>query len=93
MNCKPGDLAVIVRSSAGNEGRMVQCLRLATSQELEEANFAPLPTWVLDQPLPTVLGAVVHMARDEALRPIRDPGDDATDETLLWKLVSVKEVA
>ena len=27
MNCKPGDLAIIVTSNAGNEGRIVEVIR------------------------------------------------------------------
>ena len=28
MNCKQGDLAIVVRSYAGNEGKIVKCLKL-----------------------------------------------------------------
>lgn len=31
MNCKQGDLAIIVKSLAGNEGKIVRCLELETN--------------------------------------------------------------
>ena len=33
MNCKPGDLAVIICSGAGNEGKIVEILRPASGSE------------------------------------------------------------
>jgi len=85
MNCKPGDLAVIVRSRAGNEGRLVTCLRLANKAEADTAGFAQDagPIWVVDRQLNTLYGFPATLAHDNNLRPIRDPGDDAVDETLL----------
>lgn len=86
MNCKQGDIAVIVSSFAGNEGKIVQCLRLATDMERARAAFGNYyfsgPAWVLDRLLLTVRGDYWPLAHDAALRPIRDnPG---ADETLTW---------
>jgi hypothetical protein len=74
-NVKAGDLAVIVRvgSSGGAEwiGRFVRVLhRFPYDDEV---------VWATD-PTPTGYLAV----RDSALRPIRDPGDDARDESLAY---------
>lgn len=90
MNCKKGDLAVIVRSMAGNEGRIVQCLRIATDAELSEANIytgLPHPFWVTDKQLPCAFSFGGHSSGvshafipDAWLRPIRD--SDGTDEML-----------
>lgn len=69
MNCKQGDLAVIVRALPGAErhiGKVIECREMFTSHSwLVPASFAP------------------HIAvLDAHLRPIRDnPGDD---ETLTW---------
>ena len=30
LNCKQGDLAIVIRSHAGNEGKIVTCVRLTT---------------------------------------------------------------
>lgn len=49
MNCKPGDLAVIVRSMAGNEGRIVQCIRLAGPGEFPREGIFGGPRWVMNQ--------------------------------------------
>lgn len=84
MNCKPGDLAMFVRSGAGNEGKVRRVLRLATSEELAEARFVQEPTWILDAPVPANYGPPVVLGKDRYLRPIRDPGNDAKDETLSW---------
>lgn len=86
MNCKPGDLAVMVRSFAGNEGKIVRCLRLACEGELIAIGWAMDmgPVWYIDMPLRANWGLAVPLAIDAFLRPIRDPGDDATDETLVW---------
>mgnify|MGYP006921370785 CR=1 FL=1 len=83
MNCKPGDLAVIVRSQGNNAGRIVQCVRLHISQA-HDVDGVPLlltasgPRWVIDRPLPGNLQTVP----DAILRPLRD--SDGEDETLTW---------
>ena len=41
MNCKQGDMAVVVRSSAGNEGRVVTCLEYVGSLGIIEINGEP----------------------------------------------------
>lgn len=92
MNCKPGDLAVIVRSKCGNEGVVLRCIRLSPKSE---HNLDPrhLLVWVTDRDTLDTLGGSSPYMPDEYLRPIRDPGDDARDETLLWVGLPVKEVA
>jgi hypothetical protein len=68
MNCKPGDLAIVVKAEADLNwlGRVVEVVR---------PNFAD--SWITD-PLPVGFTCIA----DEALRPIRDqPG---ADETLSW---------
>lgn len=100
MNCKQGDLAIVVRSGAGNEAKIVRCLRLATNSELDEAEFTRTggPVWVTDSFLFYALKDGTRdgggpLCRDRCLRPIRDTGDDATDETLTWLPVPRKEIA
>lgn len=75
MNCKPGDLALVVRSILGNEGKVVRCIRWSEKWP---------GVWVIDRPIGLLDGCAVSYAPDWMLRPIRDPGDDAQDETLSW---------
>ena len=88
MNCKPGDMAIFVKSFAGNEGKIVTCIRLATQQELHAVNYTTEngPVWITDTELPTTnQGISLAFAIDDYIRPLRDPGDDAEDETFSWK--------
>ncbi len=51
--------------------------------------------WASEMSYPTGIGdrlTKFGVMPDHALRPIRDPGDDATDETLQWLPVPSKEV-
>ena len=84
MRCKPGDLAIVVRSVAGNEGALITCLRLATYEEISSVNFTRRhgPIWVTDRALPSRLGRALALAPDDFLSPIRD--SDGQDETLTW---------
>jgi hypothetical protein len=94
MNCKQGDLAVIVRSRAGNEGRFVTCLRLASKDELARAGYwlhIDKPCWILDAAINVTGGGQESIGLDEWMRPIRD--NDGEDETLQWAPVPTKETA
>jgi hypothetical protein len=90
MNCERGDLAIVVKSIAGHEGRIVRCIRLAERRELADYLWPDVPVWVLDRELQmaNVRGVLLPvwrpLMRDSQLRPIRDPGEDAKDETLSW---------
>jgi hypothetical protein len=74
MNCKPGDLAVFVKSSAGNEGRLVTCLRFIG----RVPDYRGSDYWETDTPVPSWFGDMASIARDSQLRPIRPGG--VTDE-------------
>lgn len=73
MNCKPGDLAIVVRNLDGNVGKLLHV----------ERPF-PKPGWWICTPLGTFHTADVGDTRglicaaDSALRPIR--GDGVTDD-------------
>lgn len=73
MNCKPGDLAVIVRGAAFAKyiGAIVKVVETdgvfwSTEKSLDGNETYPI------------------IIPDSCLRPIRDTGDDAKDETLQW---------
>jgi hypothetical protein len=82
MNCKPGDLAVIVSSNdQRNIGKMVTILR---HYDRRAGSWWIASTSVLhgvfsDWPPGAEVGQY-----DKNLRPIRDPGDDAVDESAAW---------
>lgn len=78
MNCKPGDLAVIIRSEAGNEGKILRVIRFVG----EVPGWVGSDRWETDTLVPGKLGGWSCAVQDSNLRPIRDPGDDAVDETL-----------
>lgn len=87
MNCKPGDLAVVVQSESGiNLGKVVRVVRRHASEthDLDGVRFrrAMGPRWVIEPALRTIEGDPLFTYRDSGLRPIRDqPG---ADETLTW---------
>lgn len=95
MRCKPGDLAIVVSSDCGNEGKIVRCLRLHTSvtHDLDGATFSESasrrgPRWVVDPPLPVVYESGRHCfaltCADSALRPLRperEPSSVTTEDT------------
>jgi len=98
MNCKPGDLAVIVRARCPeNIGLIVVIL---SEWELDEVDGF---SWLTESsyPTPTVWcddGEPAGMDRqafvpDAWMRPLRDLGDHARDETLSWLPSPVTEAA
>ena len=80
MNCKQGDLAVIVRSDSGNEGVIVQCLRLYVGPWLrpDGALDPSEPGWFVSRPVKARSdGADCWCIADRKLRPLRDgEGED-----------------
>ncbi len=82
LRCRPGDLAVIVRSYAGNDGVTVTCLRLIPNWT-RQSPFGGLhtgPGWVTDRWLRKHNGMYGNIVADDCLRPIRD--SDGPDEML-----------
>ncbi len=74
MNCKQGDLAVVVRSRANNEGRVLTCLRLASAAEIKAENFRSGDwlgaVWVTDATLLRTRWGTTHLLPDARLRPL-----------------------
>ena len=96
MNCKPGDLAYIVGSVyAENNGRIVSVLS-ASAAEPQCADVWNIecrtPLSVRNRGGKTVQ-RLAATCPDKLLRPIRDPGDDAVDQTLNWLSVPESEAA
>lgn len=96
MNCKPGDLAVVVRSYAGNEGKIVRCIRLAPDNRWIDAVSGRLfraATWVIDRQLMGAGGDYSARIEDSLLRPIQNPGDDVHDVRDILVPEHLKETA
>ena len=81
MNCKQGDMAVIVRSAANNEGRTVTCLEyVGLAGVIQTERGALFMTgddyWRVDVKLNTmnnkvgIMNDCVHYVRDSCLMPI-----------------------
>lgn len=102
MNCKPGDLAVVVKSSGyGVAGEISKLLvgRIVRVTKLDKPVAAGLHcsadlVWSFEEPVKLEFDGksyTAHGIADDCLRPIRDPGDDARDESLSWLPVSSRE--
>lgn len=80
MNCKPGDLAIVVQSNAGHAGKILTVLRLATRQEIINLGYRPppFPVWVTDRDFCDVYGNSDNTIGDPQLRPLRgEPGNES----------------
>ncbi len=93
LRCRPGDLAVIVRSRFGNEGAIVQCVTLFPQYKGRDdfyhaavwgvrcATRLKRPSWTKNDDEWCKSRGFDNVVRDIDLRPIRP--SDGTDEMLL----------
>lgn len=93
MNCRPGDLCRLLAP-----GRSISCPLCGESAIAVKPDTLVIVThhdgiaWALQEPILVTVslkcGATIvarcTAIRDAALKPIRDPGDDAVDETLIY---------
>ena len=96
LNCKQGDLAIIVSSTCGNEGKIVRCLELLYMDRVTDTDgntwrFANGPRWVwrIDRSINfgNALDIVQIMhSSDHRMRPLRG---DITDEEIVQELSTV----
>lgn len=94
MNCKPGDLAVTVRAKlVENIGCFCEVLGASGIPDYEwSIRFQSPKLLLLRDESGTEIGREC-LCPDAWLRPIRDPGEEARDETLEWLPVPAKETA
>lgn len=78
MNCKPGDLAIYVGKQDAVRGYVVKVVRQGAPGS-DVPDPVPGVWWEVAPPIP-LNGKKRRFAADCALLPIRDPGDEATDE-------------
>lgn len=99
MNCKPGDLAVIVKFNPAYPhmtGKIVDVIELSpvgvwfNLPNGKSHKPCGSQSWIIKFPNPVDLSAIrgrssslYAVCPDHALRPLRDPGEDAEDEMLL----------
>ncbi len=74
LNCKQGDLAIITRSTCGNEGRIVRCVRFLGIVP----GFMSQDRWEVDVKLPKRTGGTANHHPDAWLKPLR-LSDDADE--------------
>lgn len=89
MNCKQGDMAIVVRSDAGNEGKVLTCVRYVGEGKLVNKTFVAYDPgrhiWEVDQSM-YVIGVdgkhqgVSNYAFDSQLRPLRGDLTDNEEE-------------
>ena len=87
MNCKPGDLARVISTPETRDAGVVDWFFKLTVLD-GQTDFGNAPAWRYEGPERTTpegrwKGLRIEAVGDHILRPIRDPGDDAVDETLL----------
>jgi hypothetical protein len=91
MNCRPGDLAITVRNALCAEGVVVvRSGVIVRVVRLTPANVGNGMVWELEKTVPFhvvlpgggYIQGEVEGLDDNDLKPLRDPGDDAVDETL-----------
>lgn len=83
MNCKQGDLAVVVRAvNRKNIGKLCRCLKLIHGKLFIDPDGVarPYDTWETDAKFHCWDGSNTRYVQDEKLKPIRD--SDGEDEML-----------
>lgn len=82
MNCRPNQMAMVVRGEPReNLGRVVKVLeRVGNPFEL----LLGYVLWTYEGELSMGDGTRAEAVADDCLRPLKDPGEDARDETLSW---------
>lgn len=89
MNCKPNQLAIVVRQFPGARpdalGKIVRTVALyaeATIRGRDGVGHALTNVWNVEFRGMTERGAYLLGVPDDCLKPINDPGNDAVDEII-----------
>ena len=91
MNCKPGDMALIVKTHHETESCLGRIVSLISPFVLDGELVWTYREMPLRGKYQSGSWRWIELP-DAWLRPIRDPGDDAADESAAW-LPPVKEAA
>lgn len=97
MNCKQGDVAIIVACHVReNVGKVVTCLRLAPGYYTTHRGIVHMPyAWEIDQAVKTVVGVDSAFIDDACLKPIRPDELGLTEENVreLYQPSPIKETS
>ena len=100
MNCKPGDIAIVVGRRLPTGDRMPESLigRICKVEKISIQSPPHIPVWVLESQLLITAkndllphDVYAKSMPDACLRPIRDPGDDAVDEMVQMFTAKIPE--
>ena len=83
LNCKQGDLAIVIRSHAGNEGKIVTCVRLTTDVPHGMMWIEPGPRWEIDRYVMSKNGTLLNSFADNCLRPLPKLDEEQTFDVCL----------
>jgi hypothetical protein len=85
MNCKQGDLAIIIRGCLHGKqiGKAVTCLELFTGTfgNGVNASDSQIKWWIVDCDIELASGKICRMAPDKCLMPINPRNDESIQET------------
>lgn len=91
MNCKQGDLAIVVRSRAGNEGKVLTCVRytgvgilVGDDNHFKQSSWGK-DVWEVDTTMKVVTSEGIpdgtcNYVKDSQLRPLRGTLTDNEEE-------------
>lgn len=79
MNCRPGDLAIIVAADRGTPNGVLGVIVRVVEMDPNGSPVTGAPSWKLDR-LYVVDDFFFNRARDSVLRPIRPQADDVVDQ-------------
>jgi hypothetical protein len=86
LNCKPGDLAIVVRGDTALTKSAIGIVLRVSRIDSDSSTLGGTPMWELDRLYRTETG-LFNRAADRILKPIRPQSDDAVDEMV--KLVGI----
>lgn len=83
MRCKKGELAIIIKSAAGNEGKIVRCINAlgVVPWVLPDGSIQRAHGWLIDRQIPTCFGDMAPHVRDEYMCPIRPDSEPESTDT------------
>lgn len=68
--CKVGDLAIVIHSKAGNEGKIIKCVRFIPNHRFD-LPVGPMDAWEMDRSLPCFPSGTNRFVPDAWLKPLR----------------------
>lgn len=88
MNCKPGDIAIIISTEATDQLKLTgKIMKVISWHKKPDKDDTPREVWTFEDspwmiscPCGCGARATMDVFPDMFLRPLRDPGDDAVDE-------------